>query len=114
MIDIKDKDKDILDSQKIKKYITEYSRPIITRITIGKVALLNSGKLFFFGINEEKRPGGIRVSKYPFPESDNANEKDKNQDKEKRDFPVLELLSHNKPLTRIKISSDDSYIFTAG
>lgn len=56
-----------------------------------------NGRLFFFGTNEKKMPGSLRVSKYPFSGEE-----------------ILDLQSHAKGIKKIKITFDDSYIFTVG
>lgn len=60
--------------------------------------MLNSGQMFFFGIEEKDKPGSIRVMKYPFASK----------------AEIFEIQSHYKGISRIKVSFDDNYIFTTG
>ena len=46
-----------------------------------------NGRLFFFGTNEKKMPGSLRVSKYPFSGEE-----------------ILDLQSHAKGIKKIKIT----------
>ena len=72
-------------------------RSLETGVTIKQIAITHNGKFLVAGIAEAEKPGAIRVYKFdPF-----------NGD-------YLELQAHSLPIVRIRISYDDTYIFSAG
>ncbi len=58
--------------------------------------MAKSGKLFFFGLGERSTPGSLRVTKYPFTDD------------------IQEIFAHSKPISKIRVSNDDNYCFSAG
>ncbi|EAR92035.2 WD40 domain protein (macronuclear) [Tetrahymena thermophila SB210] len=75
-------------------YVSQPEQKIFTGTNVSQIAISHSKKLFFFAT--EDRPGAIRITKYPF-----TNE-------------IMEIQSHFGPITRMRISFKDNYIFTAG
>lgn len=70
---------------------------VFTQATISQIALTKSNKLFFFGTKEKDLPGSLRVTRYPFSEEG-----------------ALEIQSHAKAISKVKVSFDDNFVFTTG
>lgn len=79
-----------------KKMTVSEPIKIFTGSIISQVLFSKSNKLLFYGTEEKDYPGSVRVTRYPLtPE-------------------VLEYQTHNKGISRLKITFDDNYIFSAG
>ncbi|EGR31811.1 WD repeat protein [Ichthyophthirius multifiliis] len=87
--------RELSDGNLKKKFIVAGTQKIFTGSDISQVALAHCNKLFFFTTEDKGKPGAIRVMKYPF-----TNE-------------ILELQSHVSSITRLRVSFDDNYVFTA-
>ena len=52
----------------------------------------------FFGTYKKDYPGCIRICRYPLSES----------------TEIHEIQSHEKPITKLKVTFDDNYVFSTG
>ena len=82
----------------MKKYqVTDPTR-VYTRANISKMRFLNSFEVCLMSTFESDKPGSLRAIKY------NENFSD----------DILDFQCHNEPITGLKVSFDDAYIFTIG
>jgi cilia- and flagella-associated protein 57 len=63
---------------------------------LGQICLSNSGKTLFAGVTDGGRPGAMRVYTYPITGH------------------FVEYQAHAGPITRVRISKDDKWLFTCG
>ena len=54
-------------------------------------------RFFFYGTNDKKLPGSLRVVRYPFGDEE-----------------ILDMQTHSKGIRKMRVTFDDSFIFTAG
>eukprot|EP00746_Dinoflagellata_sp_MGD_P071928 gnl/MRDRNA2_/MRDRNA2_29238_c0_seq1.p1 gnl/MRDRNA2_/MRDRNA2_29238_c0~~gnl/MRDRNA2_/MRDRNA2_29238_c0_seq1.p1 ORF type:complete len:1218 (-),score=322.40 gnl/MRDRNA2_/MRDRNA2_29238_c0_seq1:252-3905(-) len=64
--------------------------------TLGQLVLANSGKTIFAGVAEADSPGPVRCYKFPL------------------DGEFVEYQAHAAPCSRIRVTYDDSYLFSSG
>ena len=69
--------------------------PTETEGIVGQIAITNSRKLLFAGYNDTKKTGSVRCFKLPAFSGED-----------------LEYQGHSKGIERIRVSYDDSYLFT--
>ena len=69
--------------------------PKETEGIVGQIAITNSRKLLFAGYNDTKKTGSVRCFKLPAFSGED-----------------LEYQGHSKGIERIRVSYDDSYLFT--
>ena len=63
---------------------------------IGQICLSNSARTMFSSISEPDYPGSIRCYKFPL------------------DGEYIEYQAHASPATRLRVTVDDQYLFSAG
>jgi len=80
--------KEVQDSQ-----LTNY---LESNVTLGQLALANSAKVLFAGVNEQEVPGPLRCYNFPL------------------DGDYVECQAHSAPVSRIRITCDDQYLFSTG
>jgi WD40 repeat protein len=80
--------KEVQDSQ-----LTNY---LESNVTIGQLALANSAKVLFAGVMEPEVPGPLRCYNFPL------------------DGDYVECQAHSEPVSRIRITCDDQYLFSTG
>jgi len=79
-----------------RKPIIEEPLKIFTAANISQVQISKSNQYFFFGTKEKGNPGSLRITRYPFTEE------------------IVEFQCHSQPVSCLKISFDDNYVFSAG
>jgi WD40 repeat protein len=72
-------------------------RHLETSVLMSRVAVTHSGKMLVATMGEAERPGSIRTYKF-----------------EPMDGEFIEYQAHSLPIERLRISYDDSFIFTVG
>jgi len=80
--------KEVQDSQ-----LTNY---LESNVTLGQLALANSAKVLFAGVMEADLPGPLRCYNFPL------------------DGDYVECQAHSAPVSRIRITCDDQYLFSSG
>jgi WD40 repeat protein len=80
--------KEVQDSQ-----LTNY---LESNATLGQLALANSAKVLFAGVTEDEVPGPLRCYNFPL------------------DGEYVECQAHSAPVSRIRITCDDQYLFSTG
>jgi len=80
--------KEVQDSQ-----LTNY---LESNVTLGQLALANSAKVLFAGVMESEVPGPLRCYNFPL------------------DGDYVESQAHSAPVSRIRITCDDQYLFSTG
>jgi len=78
--------KEVQDSQ-----LTNY---LESNVTLGQLALANSAKVLFAGVMEPEVPGPLRCYNFPL------------------DGDYVEFQAHSAPVSRIRITCDDQYLFS--
>jgi len=61
---------------------------------LSEVCMMNSGRAIIAGVGEPDRPGEIQVWKFPLERT-------------------LSVQAHSKPVTRLRLSHDNSWLYTA-
>jgi WD40 repeat protein len=62
-----------------------------------QISMTHNQKLFFVGMGEPKMPGSVKYYKLPFTTGE-----------------CMEMQAHSEEIKRMKVSSDDKYLFTVG
>eukprot|EP00744_Colponema_vietnamica_P001225 GILI01002055.1.p1 GENE.GILI01002055.1~~GILI01002055.1.p1 ORF type:complete len:1251 (-),score=376.19 GILI01002055.1:222-3974(-) len=75
---------------------SQVNREIDANITLGQIVLSNSQRMLIAGTAEPERPGSIRVYKFPLTGD------------------YVEYQCHSAPVSRLRISFDDNYLFSVG
>jgi cilia- and flagella-associated protein 57 len=85
---------------KIIEYDTEgmgsVAKELESTAAIGQICLSNSGQTLFAGVTDSGRPGAVRVYSYPITGH------------------FVEYQAHAGPITRVRVSKDDKWLFTCG
>lgn len=82
----------------MKKYNISAPSKIFTQANVSKIMFTNSKKVFIYCTDEKEELGSIRYCKYPL-----------NLNKE-----IFEYQAHRCKMTKLAITHDDNYIFSAG
>jgi WD40 repeat protein len=72
------------------------SKELESNATLGQICLSNSGRTLFAGVTDNGVPGSLRVYSYPITGH------------------FVEYVAHSGPITRVRISQDDKWLFTVG
>ena len=67
-------------------------------VNLNQIEMTHNGTAFFTGVNQTNKPGSVQVIPYPFS----------------RNNRMLEYQAHSQMVTRMRISYDNSYLYTAG
>lgn len=88
----------VVGSDKMLKQVEkgQLTRYLESNVTLGQLALANSVKMLFVGVTEEHMPGPVRCYKFPL------------------DSEVIEYQAHAAPVSRIRTTFDDSFLFSCG
>ena len=72
------------------------SKELESDATLGQICLSNSGRTLFAGVTDNGVPGSLRIYSYPVTGH------------------FVEYVAHSGPVTRVRISQDDKWLFTVG
>ena len=72
------------------------SKELESDATLGQICLSNSGRTLFAGVTDNGVPGSLRIYSYPVTGH------------------FVEYVAHSGPITRVRISQDDKWLFTVG
>jgi WD40 repeat protein len=87
--------KDSSNSYKDHKFDGKEIERYETGVNISQLQLLHGGRALFAGVSENDRPGSIQVIRFPFER-------------------IFEIQAHSLPIERIRISYDNSHLFSVG
>lgn len=87
----------VKNTEKNETEIKQTLRTLDTGVTIKQIAITHNGKFLVAGVSEAEKPGALRIYKFdPF------------------NGEYFEIQAHALPIVRIRITYDDTYIFSAG
>ena len=87
----------VKNTEKGENEVKQTLRTLETGVTIKQIAISHNSKFLVAGIAEAEKPGALRIYKFdPF------------------NGEYIEIQAHSLPIVRIRITFDDTYIFTAG
>ena len=87
----------VKNSEKNETEIKQALRTLETGVTIKQIAITHNGKFLVAGVSEAEKPGALRIYKF-----DSFNGE------------YSEIQAHSLPVVRIRITYDDTFIFSAG
>ena len=67
-------------------------------VNLNQIEMMHNGTAFFTGVNETNKPGSVQVIPYPFSKHNR----------------LLEYQAHAQMVTRMRVSYDNQYLYTAG
>lgn len=87
----------VKNTEKNETEVKQSVRSLETAITVKQISITHNGKFLVAGVAEAEKPGALRIYKFaPFTGE------------------YEEIQAHSLPIVRIRITFDDSYIFSAG